>query len=110
MEFVNNLGEAWIGRVPTGPAAGPRAHPDWFGLRARLDAAYCARRALLDESARAASRRGSFGRGASAALATLPDNTLVINPNDLGDGKPHAGKESEVAVRTDAATRECCDD
>jgi hypothetical protein len=110
MEFVSNLSGGWSGRDASGPAVAPRANPEWSGLRARLSAAYCARRVLLGATAQTTARAGSFGRGAAAALAPEPPGSSVINPNDLGDGKPQAGKEDAVAVRNDRATRECCND
>lgn len=110
MEIVSNLGSAKCGTVTGTPVLPASAALEWFGLHARLDAAYCARRALLAELAQTGARLSSFGGGAAAALAPPPPDTPVINPNDLGDGKSREGKETEVSDRIELMTRECCND
>jgi hypothetical protein len=110
MEIVSNLG--WARRGPETGTSVPTANValEWFGLHARLNAAYCARRALLADLARTGAHLGSFDGGAAAALAPPPPGTRVINPNALGDGKSREGKEFEVADRNERVTRECCND
>ncbi len=107
MEIVSNLGWAKRG---TEPGTSVPDALEWSGLRARLNAAYCARRALLADLARTGAHLGSFDGGAAAALAQSPPGTPVINPNALGDGKSREGKKFEVADRNERVTRECSND
>jgi len=63
------------------------ASPDWLALRAKLDAAWAARREL-DGVGSSKHRQGSFDRPAASALAAILDGLPAVNPTALGDCKP----------------------
>jgi hypothetical protein len=73
------------------------AAPDWPLLRARLDAAWAARRALCHAAAHAASPRGSFNPATARAIVGLGQSSLSVNPTALGNRKPNEDIDAAVA-------------
>ena len=68
-------------------SAAPERRREWRGLRARLDAAYAARQALLaDGPVRLRRAGGSFDRGSARIVANYGPAGSV-NRTDLASGK-----------------------
>jgi hypothetical protein len=66
--------------------------PEWLDLRARLGAAWSARRELGHCGVRVAARSGSFDRASANTLATFDAASPAVNPIALGNLKPRWGK------------------
>jgi hypothetical protein len=70
---------------------------DWQGLRARLMAAHALRREVAAEPAQPAFANASFNRSVAHELAALCDESYVVNPTALGDGKGRADIGDNIA-------------
>ena len=80
--------------------AAPTAHafgggcsgaPEWQELRARLGAAWSARRELAYGDHKSAGRSGSFDRTSVLALARFETRLSAVNPIALGNLKSRGG-------------------
>ena len=76
---------------------GSALSPDWFGLRARLAAAYLYRRTQADAAVGAVGAGGSFAAAAARTLAACRDGQRYVNPIALGNGKGRAGIHDDAA-------------
>jgi hypothetical protein len=68
-----------------------RRVPDWHELSARLVASWAARRAMADDPARTAARRGNFDPVSAKALAGYEHASHAVNRAALGNRKPDGG-------------------
>jgi hypothetical protein len=68
-----------------------RRVPEWHELSARLVASWSARRAMTDDPARTAARRGNFDPASAKALAGFEHASHAVNRAALGNRKPDGG-------------------
>ena len=91
--FENNY---WRQASPAHALAGGQSRecsnaPEWPELRARLGAAWSARREFGDGGASAAGRSGSFDRASASTLSGFDAATPAVNPIALGNLKSRWG-------------------
>jgi len=77
---------------------------DWHGLRARLCAAYAARRALAG-AVKASAGAGSFDHESAKFLAAYGNGLCAVNRTALGNGKPPEGNDAAVAATAETGGR-----
>jgi hypothetical protein len=73
------------------------ATPDWQEMRARLEAARLARRALGALTVRSGQAGASFDQGAARTVAAFRQASLPVNPTALGNRKPSEDIDACVA-------------
>jgi len=72
-----------------------RNAPEWPELRARLGAAWSARRELGQCGGSSVCRSGSFDHASASAMAHFEAQTPAVNQIALGNLKPHGGNAGE---------------
>jgi hypothetical protein len=98
MDMAFDLENTASGRIGNGVRHASVSHPDWSDLLARMVAARQASLCLAKEMLRdAGAEPGSFDGSAAACVAAQAQNRPAVNPNDLGNSKPHGAISSPVA-------------
>ena len=72
-----------------------RNAPEWPELRARLDAAWSARRELGQCGGSPVWRSGSFDHASASVMAHFEDQSPAVNPIALGNLKSRGGNAGE---------------
>jgi hypothetical protein len=96
----------WQQAFPVGTAQrGCDFTPDWYALRARLAAAFSARREFAQADCRKTKTSGSFDQMSALALAGFHNSSRPINLTALGNGKSNGGIASHAVSESPADGR-----